>query len=99
MGNDDGSGCADLCAALDGGGRGGAGVAVEVCAADEPDIAGEEGGDVFSIGTAAVPDDRFAIVFANSVGACKGVWEQVIRTNSNQMPGSEEKRRAAAITS
>ena len=79
MGNDDGSGCADLCAALDGGGRGGAGVAVEVCAADEPDIAGEEGGDVFSIGTAAVPDDRFAIVFADSVGACEGVREQITR--------------------
>ena len=42
---------------------------LEVCADGDPGVAGKEGGDVFSIGSAAVHDRRFAIVFADSVGA------------------------------
>jgi hypothetical protein len=36
-------------------------------------LPGKEGGDVFSVGPAAEHDDRSAIVFADSVGACEGV--------------------------
>jgi len=99
VGNDDGSGCADLCAAFDGSGRRGAGVAAEVCAGDESDIAGEEGGDVFSIGTAAVLDDRFAIVFTDSVGACEGVVQQInqICQESDASKRRKENRSAGLV--
>src|SRR4029077_9540003 len=73
VGNDERSRCADLCAALAGGGRGGAGAALEVCAGGQPGVAGKEGRDVFSVGPAAEHDHRSAIVFADSVGACEGV--------------------------
>ena len=73
VGNDDRPRCTDLCAALAGGGWGGAGAALEVCAGGEPGVAGKEGGDVFSVGPAAEHDHRSAIVFADSVGACEGV--------------------------
>ena len=46
----------DLCAALAGGGRAGAGAALEVCADGGPGVAGKEGGDVFSVGPAAEHD-------------------------------------------
>src|SRR5260370_13327227 len=68
VGNDDGPGCDDLCAELAGGGRAGAGVAVEVCAGGEPGAAGKEGVDVFSIGCAPVQDDRSAFLFPDFVG-------------------------------
>jgi len=45
----------------------------EVCAGGDPGVAGEEGGDVFSIGAEAVHDGGFAIVFADSLGACEGI--------------------------
>jgi len=73
LGNDDGPRRADLCTALDGGGCGSAGIAVEVCAGGKPGVAGEEGGHVFSIGTTTVLDGRFAIVFTDSVGTCEGI--------------------------
>src|ERR1700722_705055 len=73
VGNDERRRCPDLCAALAGGGRAGAGAAVEVCAGGEPGVAGKEGGDVFSVGQAAQYDHRSAIVFADSVGAFEGV--------------------------
>src|SRR5246127_1084081 len=63
VGNDERRRCPDLCAALAGGGRAGAGAALEVCAGGEPGIAGKEGGDVFSVGQAAQYDYRSAIVF------------------------------------
>ena len=47
--NDDGPGCVDLCAALDGGGRGSAGATVEVCAGRDPSVTGKESSDVFSM--------------------------------------------------
>src|SRR5260370_33350660 len=53
VGNDERRRCADLCAALAGGGRGGAGAALEVCAGGEPGVAGKEGGDGVSVGPAA----------------------------------------------
>jgi hypothetical protein len=59
--------------ALAGGGRAGAGAALEVCAGGEPGVARKEGSDVFSVGPAAEHDHRSAIVFADSVGACEGV--------------------------
>src|ERR1700722_5073086 len=71
VGNDDRPGCSDLCAELAGGGRAGAGAALEVCAGGKPSVAGKEGGYVLSVGPAAEHDDRSAIIFANSVGACE----------------------------
>src|SRR5580692_6046708 len=81
MGNDDGPECADLCAALDGSGRGGAGLAAEVCADGDPGVAGEEGRDVFSTGPTAVHDSRFAIVLADSVGPPEGVERKRYQTS------------------
>src|ERR1700691_1377292 len=76
VGNDVRPGCNDLCAQLARGRRAGAGTALEVCAGGKPGVAGKEGGDVFSDRPAAEHDDRSAIVFADSVGACEGVGEQ-----------------------
>jgi hypothetical protein len=73
VGNDERRRCVDLCAALAGGGRAGAGAALEVRAGGEPGVTGKEGRDVFSVGPAAEHDHRPAIVFADSVGACEGV--------------------------
>src|SRR5580704_2915442 len=72
VGNDVRPRCTDLCAELAGGGRAGAGAALEVCAGREPGVAGKEGGDVFSVGPAAEHDHRSAIVWADSVGAREG---------------------------
>jgi hypothetical protein len=58
---------------LAGGGRAGAGDALEVCAGGEPGVARKEGGDLFPVGPATEHDHRSAIVFADSIGACEGV--------------------------
>jgi len=48
---------------------------LEVCAGGEPGVAGKEGRDVFSVGSSAERDHRFAIVLPDSVGACEGWCE------------------------
>src|ERR1700733_1533919 len=42
----------------------------------KPSVTGKEGGDVFSVGPTVKHDDRSAIVFADSVGACAGIGEK-----------------------
>src|SRR5246127_45593 len=86
VGNDDRPRCTDLCPELAGGGRAGAGAALEVCAGSKPGPAGKEGGNVFSIGPSTEHDDRSAIVFADSVGAREGIGrKRYQRSRSNNL--------------
>ena len=71
----------DLRPPLAGGGRAGAGPAVEVCASGEPGVAGKKGSDLFSAGPAPEHDHRFAIVLADSAGAHEGAGGERYRTS------------------
>ena len=61
-----------------------------VCADGDPGFAGKKGRDVFSIGSTAVHDRRFAIVFADSVGPLEGGEAKRQSEISNEIPGSEK---------